>query len=404
MMPENTDALFSEGRRKHIRAIGHDIMEGARLGSYLSDAQGRRYLDAYCSAGTFNLGRRHPELAAELLDAMRETDIGNFPMISKEKAFLGRDLAAFCGGALECCVFGVMRGEPIEAACKIARGYSGRPKLVTPDGGWYGQTGFALSLSEAPGKSRYEPLIPEVQTVPFGDADAASRAIDERTAAFVIEPIQVENHCRAASADYLLAMAKACSEHGALLIVDETQTGFGRTGRKFAYEAFGIHPDILLLGEALGGGLFPIAATVFTQQANRFLNAHPLIHLSTFGGADIGCRVARKALEIYEREQPWRNAAAMGERLDHALHDLAQEPRSPIQSVAGLGLVWSLDLGTPERANSFCQAASRAGLLIAPGKVARNTVVLRPSLLITAAELDEMTEILRATTTHDPLP
>jgi len=349
-------------------------------------------LDAYCSAGTFNLGRRPPELAAELMQAMRETDIGNFPMISKEKAFLARDLAAFCGGALECCVFSVMRGEPMEAACKIARGYTGRPKLVAVAGGWHGHTGFALSLSSLPGKSRYEPLMPEVHIIPFGDAEAAVNAIDNRTAAFVIEPVQIENHCRAASADYLQAVAKACRDRGALLIVDETQTGFGRTGRKFAFEASGIQPDMVLLGEALGGGMFPIAATVFTQEVNRFLNEHPLIHLSTFGGADVGCRVARKAVALYEREQPWRNAAAMGERLQQALLPLAANENSLIRDLEGLGLVWSLDLGTPARANRFCQSASSAGLLVVPGKIARHTVLLRPSLLITATELGEMIE------------
>jgi len=352
-------------------------------------------LDAYSSAGTFNLGRRPPELAAELVQAMRETDIGNFPMISKEKAFLARDLAAFCGGALECCVFGVMRGEPMEAACKIARGHTGRPRLVAAGNGWHGHTGFALSLSDIPGKSRYEPLMPDVHIVPFGDTDAALNAIDYRTAAFVIEPVQVENHCRVASAEYLHAVAKACRDHGTLLVVDETQTGFGRTGRKFAFEASGIQPDMVLLGEALGGGMFPITATVFTQEVNRFLNAHPLIHLSTFGGADVGCRVARKAVALYEREQPWRNAAAMGERLRQALLPLVNKENGPIQDLAGLGLVWSLDLGTVARANRFCQAASSAGLLVVPGKIARHTVPLRPSLLITVAELDSMIEILR---------
>lgn len=389
------DVLFTQGRIGRLRAIGHDMMEEAREGSYFFDGDGNRYLDAYASAGTFNLGRRHPELAAELLEAMRETDIGNFPMISREKASLARDLAAFCGGALDCCVFSVMRGEPMEAACKIARGYTGRSNLITVDGGGYGHTGFALSLSAMPGKTRYEPLIPGVGVVPFGDIEAAVNAIDSQTAAFIIEPVQAENHCRMASAEYLQAVARSCREHGAILVVDETQTGFGRTGHKFVFEDRGIQPDMVLLGEALGGGLFPIAASVFTPAVNRFLNAHPLIHLSTFGGADIGCRVARKALEIYEREQPWRNAAAMGLRIRHVLEDLARQPNSAIQGIAGEGLLWSVDLGNPQRADSVCQAAARAGLLIAPGRIASHTVLLRPSLLIAEAEVDHMMEIMR---------
>jgi acetylornithine/succinyldiaminopimelate/putrescine aminotransferase len=373
-------ALTSPGHVAALRAAGHDLVEGERGGCYVSDTAGKRYVDCIGSAGIYNLGRRHPELLAELGRAARETDQGNFPMISAEKAALGRRLAEFVPGPLDCAVFSVMRGEAMEFACKLARGATGRPGLVAVDGGWHGETGFALSLSQRPDKDRFGPLVPGVVVVAHGDLEAARRAVGDDTAAVVLEPIQAENHCREVDRDYLHGLRELCRARGAVLVYDETQTGLGRTGEKFAFEHFGAGPDVLILGEALGGGVFPIAATVFTQRLNQFMNRHPLIHLSTFGGSDIGCRVAVKALDIYQRDQPWRNAAAIGDRLRARF--AAQVGATPLRSVAGRGLLLSLALDTPAQALALCRRAAAHGVLVAPGRVATHAVVLRPSLLL----------------------
>ncbi len=381
-------ALVSPGHVEALSSIGLDIVEASREGPFVFDADGKRYIDGITSAGTFNLGRRHPELVAELRRAVRETDQGNFPMISSEKARLAERLAELVSGKLECTVFSVVRGESVDFACKLARGYTGRKELLSVRGGWHGQTGFALGLSERVDRDLFKPLVPETLAIPFGDLDAAARAISERTAAVVLEPIQAENHCREARAGYLSGLRELCSSRGAVLVFDETQTGMGRTGSRFAFQPAGVSPDVLVLGEAIGGGIFPIAATVFTQRLNSFMNEHPLIHLSTFGGSDLGCRVAVKALEIYQRDQPWRNAAALGGEIAARFARLAEDAGSPIQSVAGRGLLLSLDLGTAERARQFCRSAAGHGLLVMPGQVAKHTVVLRPSLLIDASQAE----------------
>lgn len=377
-------------RRERLRALGHDFIEAGREGAYVFDTNGKRYLDAVSGAGTFNLGRRHPELAGELRRALRETDQGNFPMISCEKAALAKALAAFVPGPLECAVFSVMRGEAMEFACKLARGFTGRQELIAAADGWYGQTGFALTLSDRADREAYGPLIPNAHTIPFGDITAAERAISRDTAAFIVEPIQAENACQIADSAYLLAVETACRRSGALLVLDETQTNFGRTGTRFAFEAAGVSPDALVLGEALGGGMFPIAATMLTQRVNAFMNAHPMIHLSTFGGSDIGCRVAAMAIEIYERDTPWRNAAARGGQLLDGLRILAAKPKSPIRGINGKGLLLALQFDTEDRAVHFCRDAARNGLLALPGEVAKNCVLIRPSLLLTEAEAAEL--------------
>ena len=372
-------------------------MEGARQGAHFFDTGGRRYLDADCSAGIFNLGRRRPELAEALKRAARTADQGNFPIISEEKALLAEALADFVPGPLECSLYGVTRGEAFDAACKVARGFTKRPGLAALEGAWHGETGFALSLSQRADRDLYGPLIPETALLPFGDdLTAAERAVTGATAAVFLEPVQAENGCRAVTPDYARGLADLCRARGALLVVDETQTNFGRTGARFAFERLGIEPDILILGEALGGGMFPITVTLLTQRVNGFLNDHPLIHLSTFGGSDVACLVARAALGLYAAEKPWDNAAAMEKRVRAALEGLAEAFPALLSGIAGEGLLLALRTPSPETARTLCAACLENGLLVATGRVARDTVVIRPSLLITAAETDELAAALEA--------
>jgi len=385
-LPADFSDLFGSGLAEHLQELGHDILEGERQGCTLRDSAGKKYLDLTSSGGIYNLGRRDEVLAQSLREAMQQTDQGNFPMISREKALLAERLTQFVPGSLDCAVFSVTRGETIDFACKLARGATRRTELIHLDGSYHGETGFALSLSDLPGKEQYGPLLPQVKRLPWGDLNTASSTVTSSTAAVFIEPIQAENGCRAIVPSYAQGLQAICREKGALLIVDETQTGFGRTGHRFAFEALKIDPDVLILGESLGGGFFPIAATLFRQQLNDFLNAHPMIHLSTFGGSDVGCRVALKALERYEKTRPWDNAANMGEKLLSICKAFSPQ---------GQGLLAALDLTSPGDAIAFCRSCADKGLLLLPGKIAQHTVILRPPLTLNANEIQQITDTLR---------
>ncbi len=391
---EEAARLFGKAKVEKLSRLGHDFIEAGGDGSWLLDTNGNRMLDAYTSGGVFNLGRRHPELVEELRLAMRETDQGNFPMISKEKATLGQMLSEFVDDGLECAIYSVIRGETVEAACKIARGYTGRKKLLSVEGAYHGEMGFGVSLSTRKDKDLFGALIPETEIIAYGDLEAAEKAIDSDTAALIIEPLQVENGVRKAEAVYIEGLRELCTNNGALLIFDETQSGFGRCGTRFAYKNTKAQPDMLIVGEALGGGLFPIAATMLTQKVNSFLNSHPLIHLSTFGGSDIGCRVAKKALEIYLREKPWKNAKNQGEYLSGKLQDIATANSQTIKSVKACGLALSLKLSDKTNVEGFCKKLAAARVLAMPGKVMTNSVLLRPSLLLNRDEADFLVEAI----------
>ncbi|MFY9398813.1 MAG: aspartate aminotransferase family protein [Desulfomonilia bacterium] len=377
----SAEEVFSKAYVDELKGRGHGFLESGRDGPYVYDEQGKRYLDCFTSAGTYNLGRRNPAIVARLKKAIPETDQGNFVMLSEEKALLARRIADFVPGSLSCVLFGATRGECMDAACKLARGFTQRPGLVTVDGGSYGETGFALSLSERKGKEQFGELIPGITVVPFGDEEALRSAINGTTAAFVMEPIQAENGCREAGREYFALARSLCDRHGAKLVFDETQSGFGRTGSRFFFEQTGVEPDILILGEAITSGVFPMTTLVFTPELKAFFDVHPLIHLCTFGGHDLGCRAALAALDEYDRQSPWDMARETGERLLQELSKLAGG-KSPLRSVTGRGLLISLKLRSEKAARAFIAGARDNGLFVSSGTVDHSCIVLRPSLLI----------------------
>jgi putrescine aminotransferase len=389
---QEAEKVFSKGYVKMIRDKGYDFLEQEGAGSCLTDSEGNRYLDCYTSGGMFNLGRKNPAIIARFKKAIYETDQGNFVLPSQEKALLARRIAEFMPGNLDCVLFGVTRGESMEAACKLARGFTARPELITVDGGCYGESGFALSLSQRVGKEQFGKLIQAVKVIPFGDIEAARKAIGPQTAAVVMEPIQTENYCRTADALYYAQVRSFCDATGAKLIFDETQSGFGRTGKRFFFEHLGVAPDILIIGEAITSGIFPMTAMVFTPELKGFFDIHPLIHMCTFGGHDLGCMVAMTSLDEYERLEPWISAARLGEKLMKDLSTLIKIDKGRLVSIAGKGLLVSLKFSSPDIARSFCAKARENGLLVDTGKVDTSTILIRPSLLVTEAELKEIVD------------
>jgi acetylornithine/succinyldiaminopimelate/putrescine aminotransferase len=218
----------------------------------------------------------------------------------------------------------------------------------------------------------------------------------KRTAAFVMEPIQAESNCRVADREYYARVRSLCDRHGAKLIFDETGSGFGRTGTRFFFEQTGVEPDILVVGGALTGGIFPMTAMIFTPELKQFFDVHPLIHLCTFGGHDLGCRAAMAALDEYDRESPWISARDTGERLIKDLGRLAGK-KGALKSVAGRGLLVSLKFASEKVARAFCAHAGTYGLMLETGRVDGSCVLLRPSLLIGREEASFITDRVKKT-------
>lgn len=363
-------------------------------GSYVYDQQGRKYLDLLSGMGVANVGHGHPavvsavrEQAGRYLHAMVYGEYVEEPQV-----WLAARLAEMLPQQLTTVYFTSSGTEAIEGALKTARKFTGRRGLVAFEGGFHGDTLGALSLGGNPLYRRpFEPLLPEVSLLPFGDSEALS-AIDRGTAAVVVEPVQAEGGVRVPAAEFLRRLRWRCSEAGAVLVFDEVVTGFGRTGRLFAFERFGAVPDILVLAKALGGGM-PLGAFVSSRKILSTLAADPpLAHVTTFGGHPVCCAAGLAALEVLLGERLWERAEALGEQLRERLGRLPWAGR--LVEIRGLGLLIGIELDDAEYTRRLATRCLERGLIL-NWTLHRDCVIrLAPPLTLSHAEVERAIEIL----------
>ncbi|MCK5332195.1 MAG: aspartate aminotransferase family protein, partial [Candidatus Marinimicrobia bacterium] len=289
----------SSGKTEFFLKYGMDFVMGKREGSYLYDIDGeKRLFNLHCNGGVFNLGHRNEELIDLLISAIAELDIGNHHLMSRERAELAAMLADLMPGDLNYTVFGVGGGEAVDLAIKVARGYTQRADIISATGGYHGHTGLALAAGDAKYRQPFGPPVPGFRQVSFNDLAALETALDDQTAAVILETVPATLGMVIPDPEYLPSVSEICHRNGTLLIIDEVQTGLGRTGKLWGFEHFEIIPDIVVLGKGLSGGIYPISATIIREPLESVFHPDPFIHISTFGGAEVGCRVAKRVLEI----------------------------------------------------------------------------------------------------------
>ena len=289
----------SSGKADFFENVGVDFVFGRRQGPFVWDATSdKRLINCHCNGGVFNLGHRNPEIIEALQAGLLSHDIGNHHLISEPRALLAEKLAHLLPGDLAYTVFAVGGGEAIDLALKLARGFTGRPTIISADGGYHGHTGLALATGDAQYRDPFGPNPPGFVQVPFNDRYALAEAIDDNTAAVIFETVPATYGIPVPSDDFYPFVRSLCNEHGALFVIDEVQTGLGRTGRLWGIEHYHTVPDIMVVGKGLSGGIYPMAATCMGAELESFFHANPFIHISTFGGAEVGCPVAMRVLEI----------------------------------------------------------------------------------------------------------
>ncbi|MFO7665761.1 MAG: aspartate aminotransferase family protein [Desulfobacterales bacterium] len=289
----------SSGKAEFFKKYGMDFVMGRREGPFLWDMDGRKRLfNLHCNGGVFNLGHRSNELVNVLKESLEEVDIGNHHLISRERAELAFLISELMPGDLDYTIFGVGGGEAVDLAFKIARAYTGKPRIISARGGYHGHTGLAMAAGDEKYRTPFGPPASGFVQVPFGDPDALFAAAGKDMAAVILETVPATLGIVIPPPGYLEAVRAFCTKHDIILILDEVQTGLGRTGRLWGFEHFGIIPDIVVIGKGLSGGIYPISATVIRKPLESVFHADPFIHISTFGGSEIGCRVASRVLQI----------------------------------------------------------------------------------------------------------
>lgn len=363
-------------------------------GSYVWDENGDRYLDFTSGWGVTCLGHSHPKITEAIYKQAQKIiqNPNSGFTYSPSRAKLLTILKDLLPAQLEKVYFASSGAEANDAAIKLARKITGKVKIVSTLGSFHGRTFNTLSVSV--GRENTEQFLPallENEFVAFGDVAAMRSAVDDKTAAVIIEPIQGEGGVRIPQASYLSCVAQICRQRGALLIVDEIQTGFGRTGTFFALEQSepAVAPDILTMGKGIAGG-FPLAAFAVTERINARIQKGD--HGGTYCGNPLGCAVATAVVsELIQQNLPHR-ARQLGKTLLGRLAQLKQIHPGKIIDVRGKGLLCALELASDELVQCVTRNCLKQGLLITP---TRNSVVrLIPSLLLSESELGEALRIL----------
>ena len=326
------DAFAQHVNRGKVSAyaeLGLDIVMGDREGSWFHDAfdPDRRWLNCHCNGGVFNLGHRNPRVLDAVRRGMDHLDVGNHHLVSGWRAELATRLAATTGGRLPGVVFGVGGGEAVDLALKVARAHTGRTGVVSAVGGYHGHTGLSMAAGDPEYRDPFGPNLPGFTQVPFGDLDALAAAVGDETAAVILEPIPATLGMPLPPPGYLREVSALCRDAGCVLVLDEVQTGLGRTGTTWFHTQEDVEPDIVVTGKGLSGGVYPIAATLMTAELHAFFDDHPFVHISTFGGAELGCVAALEVLDIVEEPGFLERVSEVGDRIEAGLAPLDVEVR-----------------------------------------------------------------------------
>ncbi|WP_276356726.1 ornithine--oxo-acid transaminase [Cohnella caldifontis] len=363
-------------------------------GVWVRDPGGNRYLDMLSAYSALNHGHRHPKIIRALKEQADRVTLTSRAFHSDNLGVFCEKLAGLTGKAR---VLPMNTGaEAVETAVKAIRRWAYRVKGVPPDeaeiivcaGNFHGRTITVTSFSsESEYREGYGPFTPGFRIVPYGDAGALRAAITPNTAAFLVEPIQGEAGVIVPPDGYLQAAAAICRENRVLLAVDEIQTGFGRTGRRFACDWENVRPDLYIVGKALGGGVVPISAVAADEEILGVFE--PGSHGSTFGGNPLACAVAIAAMEALEEEKLAERSAELGAYLVEKLREI----RHPaIQEIRGRGLFIGLELTEPAR--PYCERLMELGVLCK--ETHGSTIRFAPPLIIEREELDWAVSRIRA--------
>jgi acetylornithine/N-succinyldiaminopimelate aminotransferase len=345
------------------------LVEGR--GSRVRDIEGREFVDLMAGWGVTCIGHCHPTLVEAIAgQAGRLMQTTNIVYTLPQLELIER-LAEVTPTEITRSFLVNSGTEAVDGALKLAHRATGRSKFVSTENSFHGRSIGALRvIGQAKHRAPYEGLLPEACVVPFDDLEAARAAVDDDIAAFIVEPIQGEGGVNVPSDAYLSGLREICDARGALLILDEVQTGIGRTGRMLALQHDGVKADIVTLGKGLGGG-FPIAAVLTTEAVADTVALGD--HGTTFGGNPLACAAANAVLEVIAREKLVERSAAIGDRLLGRLRDFAHTHPEIVETVRGRGLLAGLVLRDAERAATIAGRALDEGILVnvTAGRVVR---------------------------------
>ena len=405
-LPSNAEQINQEVAEKYakyvnptalglLRLAGFDKVEWQGKGAVMQDVEGKEYIDCLGGYGVFSLGHANLEVVEAVHQQMLKLPLSSKTFLNKPLADLCEKLAQIAPGDLQYTFLCNSGTEAVEAAIKFARKATGRTQIITAQGSYHGKTLGALAASGRDVyKTPFAPMLAGFEHVPFGNFTALEAVVSAQTAAVMLEPIQGENGIQVAPDDYFAKVRALCDKFGVLLILDEVQTGLGRTGKMFAAEHYGIAPDMMTLAKALGGGVMPIGAVMGTPQIwDAVFSENPYLHTSTFGGGEAACVAALKTLEILERDNLAQHAAKIGEHLLAGLRHVQAKHPTLVREVRGKGLMIGVEFDNFDIGAIAIGTMSHYGVIAAYTLNAKNVMRFEPPLILTQSQCDKVLEV-----------
>ncbi len=371
-----------------------DIVIERGEGAWVYDVEGKKYLDCLSAYSAVNQGHCHPRILETMLEQARKVTLTSRAFRNDQLPLFCKELAEFCG--MEAVLPMNTGAEAVETAIKTSRrwGYrnkgipDGKAEIIVCENNFHGRTTTIVGFSsEQAYRDGFGPFTPGFLQIPFGDIAALEKAITPNTCAFLVEPIQAEAGILIPPAGYLKKAAELCKKNKVLFVLDEIQTGLGRTGRKFACDHEGVRPDMFILGKALSGGFYPVSAVVSSRELLSVFD--PGSHGSTFGGNPLACAVARTALWVLGDEKLAERSDELGKWF---LGEIAKIKHPNIHEVRGRGLLIGMELTVPAR--KYCEALKDLGMLC---KETHDKVIrIAPPLVVERDDLGWAADKVRA--------
>jgi len=392
-----------ETTRKHLNAgevdwlldLQIDLVVGHREGCFLHDVDRGPYLDVACDGTTFNLGHRHPQLVAKLKDSADLWDVGCQFLPSAARAALAHELLSSVSPALTVVHFANSGSEANEAAIKAARVATGRQKIVSIRGGRHGVMGLTGNLTGGAQLAPFAEAEANALQVGWNDLSAMEAAVRLKdVAAVIVEPIPAELGWPMPLPGYHLGVRELCTANGSLLIVDEAQTGLGRTGKLWSIDHWDVVPDILVMAKGASGGLYPLAYGVMNSRAASWMNSYPMSMVSALAGSELGCVMGCEVLRITKAPSFLASVDNAAQHLSAGLKSLAARFPAQIVEVRQLGLAAALKFADPHGGALMMSALFKHGVWAMAAAFDLSVIQIKPPLIIDRAELDLLLEAL----------
>jgi len=390
---ERSKEFWNPGKTQFWQDVGVDLVIDRREGYFLYDMDGRRLIDVHLNGGTYNLGHRHPELVEVLNAGARHFDMGNHHFPALARTALAEALKACCPGDLQYTVYGAGGAEAVDIAIKTARNATKKRKIVSIIKAYHGHTGLAVKT----GDQRFSKLFlsedreGEFVQVPFNDLDAMEDALRKRdVAAVILETIPATYGFPMPKEGYLPGAKRLCERYDALYIADEVQTGLMRTGVMWGCQKYGVDPDIMVIGKAITGGMYPISCAVLGKHCAQWLTEDGFGHISTAGGAELGCIVALKVLEITQRPEVASMVRYASDFIRAGLEEIQALYPDFFIGIRQNGVVMGLEFNHPEGAKPVMRRLYENGVWAIFSTLDPRVLQFKPGILITAALSEEL--------------